>query len=70
MNLVKKLYLCIAYLIETMSFKKQQPYQPEMFNVPQLPLKLEKQFHDPMASHNQFYRHVFCKIPDPTLSDG
>ena len=53
---------------ETMSFKKQQPYQPDMFKVPQLPSRLEKQLYDPLASHNQFYKHVFCKIPEDIFS--
>ena len=51
-----------------MSFKKQQPYQPDMFKVPQLPSRLEKQLYDPLASHNQFYKHVFCKIPEDIFS--
>ena len=55
-------------LTETMSFKKQQPYQPDMFKVPQLPARLEKQLYDPLASHNQFYKHVFCKIPEDIFS--
>ena len=39
-----------------------------MFKVPQLPLRLEKQLYDPLASHNQFYKHVFCKIPEDIFS--
>ena len=47
-----------------MSFKKQQPYQPDMFKVPLLPSRLEKYLYDPKASHNLFYHNVYCKIPE------
>jgi len=30
-----------------MSFKKQQPYQPDMFKVPLLPSRSEKYLYDP-----------------------
>ena len=47
-----------------MSFKKQQPYQPDMFKVPLLPSRSEKFLYDPKASHNLFYHNVYCKIPE------
>ena len=47
-----------------MSFKKQQPYQPDMFKVPLLPSRSEKYLYDPKASHNLFYHNVYCKIPE------
>ena len=47
-----------------MSFKKQHPYQPDMFKVPLLPSRSEKYLYDPKASHNQFYHNVYCKIPE------
>ena len=47
-----------------MSFKKQQPYQPDMFKVPHLPSRSEKYLYDPKASHNLFYHNVYCKIPE------
>lgn len=57
-----------------MSFKKQQPYQPDMFTVPQLPSRSERYLYDPKASHNLFYHNVYCKIPEdlfrPLYCDG
>ena len=50
-----------------MSFKKQQPYQPDMFKVPHLPSRSEKQLYDPKASHNLFYQNVYCKIPEESF---
>lgn len=47
-----------------MSFKKQQPYQPDIFKVPNLPSRSAKLLYDPIASHNLFYRNVYCKIPE------
>lgn len=47
-----------------MSFKKQQPYQPDMFKVPLLPSRLEKYLYNPKASHNLFYHNVYCKVPE------
>ena len=51
-----------------MSFKKQQPYQPDMFKVPLLPSRSEKYFYDPKASHNLFYHNVYCKIPEDIIT--
>ena len=46
-----------------MSFKKQQPYQPDMFKVPLLPSRPQKYHYDPKASHNQFYHNVYSEAP-------
>ena len=51
-----------------MSFKKQQPYQPDMFKVPHLPSRAEKFLYDPKAPHNLFYKNVYCKIPEDMFS--
>ena len=63
----KKQYLCSAIQKQAMSFKKQQPYHPDMFKVPLLSSRSEKQLYDPKASHNQFYHNVYCKIPEETF---
>lgn len=47
-----------------MSFKKQQPYQPDMFKVSLLPSRSEKYLYNPKAPHNQFYHNVYSKIPE------
>ena len=51
-----------------MSFKKQQPYQPDMFKVPHLPSRSERYLYDPKAPHNLFYKNVYCKIPEEPFS--
>ena len=64
----KKYYLCRANPNQAMSFKKQPPYQPDMFKVPHLPSRSEKFLYDPKASHNLFYKNVYCKIPENPFS--
>ena len=64
----KKCYLCSANPNQAMSFKKQQPYQPDMFKVPHLPSRAEKFLYDPKAPHNLFYKNVYCKIPEEPFS--
>ena len=43
-------------------------YQPDMFKVPHLPSRSEKFLYDPKASHNLFYKNVYCKIPENPFS--